>query len=266
MSAALRTKDAVFAAGLSYLLAVGYAQAQQVDTHQAKPVQYADQDTAQPLSTDQQGSQQGERSTTFFRGPDTGGTTASSPTSEQVDRQLANCLLIKNQAEIEANKFGAERAESDEVRQFAQQMVRDHEELAQELSQIAGSSRQYDAQSRTDARTSTTNATAGGSDTLAQLLAIDRQISKRCNELMREKLEQKSGAEFDRCFVGAQIGGHIHMLAALDVISQQSGAKLQQVAQKAKPKVEQHLKHAEDLAKQLESQSAETSQRQARRQ
>jgi predicted outer membrane protein len=55
------------------------------------------------------------------------------------------------------------------------------------------------------------------------------------------------------------------MLAALDVISQESGGQLQQVAQKAKPKVEQHLKHAEDLAKQLESQSAESTRRQARR-
>jgi predicted outer membrane protein len=61
-----------------------------------------------------------------------------------------------------------------------------------------------------------------------------------------------------------QIGAHSQMLAALEVISQQSDGQLQQTAQDAKATVQKHLQHAEDLMKELEASSAQAANAQAR--
>jgi len=94
---------------------------------------------------------------------------------------------------------------------------------------------------------------AGGA--VHQLMQIDRQIVERKTQSTREELQQKSGAEFDKGFVGTAINAHIHALAALEVIGQQSQGQLSQVAQQARPIVQQHLEHAKQLMKKLEGES-----------
>jgi predicted outer membrane protein len=268
MSAALRLKIGVLAAGLSYLLAVGYAQSQQQAEHQFKPAQSDDQaGQAQP-------GQQPGGTTTYFRGPDATRMNAGG-SSQNLDRYLANCLLIKNDAEIKASEYAAQKAQSDEVKQFAEQLAEDHRAISQKLSQVAsggaGGTRpatqtgpSAPISSATPPGTASTSS-AGSSDELNQLLELDRQITDRCAQMVREELEQKSGAEFDQCFVGTQIGNHMHMLAALEVISQRAGGELQQVAEDAKSTVESHLTHAKQLGEQLMSDSQGRVERQARR-
>jgi len=96
-------------------------------------------------------------------------------------------------------------------------------------------------------------ATHNGNAALGQLAAIEEKINERCAQAFREELSQKSGAEFDECFVGAQIGGHMHMLAALEVISQDSQGPLKQVADDARPIVQKHLDEAKQWMKQAKS-------------
>ena len=98
----------------------------------------------------------------------------------------------------------------------------------------------------------TTTATGGGA--LHQLMQIDRQINERCLQMAKEELQQKSGAEFDKCYVGNAIGMHAHALAALEVIGKQTQGTLAQVAQQAQPTVQQHFDNAKQLMKQLEAQ------------
>jgi predicted outer membrane protein len=97
------------------------------------------------------------------------------------------------------------------------------------------------------------SATAGGA--IHQLMQIDRQITERCTQAARDELQQKTGAEFDKCFVGSAISAHMHALAALEVIGQQTQGQLAQIAQQAQPTVQQHLDHAKQLMKQLEGQT-----------
>jgi len=112
----------------------------------------------------------------------------------------------------------------------------------------------------TDTSIATANATknehmAGAGGAVHQLMQIDRQIGERCLQMARDDLQQKSGAEFDKCYVGNAIDAHIHALAALEVIGQQTQGQLAQVAQQAQPNVQQHLEQAKQLVKQLEGQS-----------
>jgi len=107
--------------------------------------------------------------------------------------------------------------------------------------------------------TASTNATAtagAGGSALHQLMQIDRQINERCLQMARDELQQKSGVEFDKCYVGNAINAHTHALAAVEVIGKQTQGALAQVAQQAQPTVQQHLEHAKQLIKQLEGQSS----------
>jgi len=212
---------------------------------------------------------------------------ASQP-DQQVDHYLVNCLLQNNRDEIEISQFAAQRTKSSDVKQFAEQMVKDHQAFVQKLEPLMGmkagaanraGSSVLDANAPTGIDVTTTQATGGrpadgplqpdgptagtrapagdltrsataehnelqAGGALHQLAAIEQKINERCQQALREELEQKSGAEFDECFVGAQIAGHMHMLAALEVISRETQGPLKQAADEARPTVQKHLDHA----------------------
>jgi predicted outer membrane protein len=259
-------------------------QLQQAPGTQARPGQPGQRDraTTQPA-------RQGQQYTAEFRGTQTAGGQAS----KEIEHYLANCLLIKNKAEVELGQFAQQKAQNPEVKEFAQMLVKDHQQAIQKLQALAGTqgaagnaqrpgaNGQLDAQANTpaterprqglnqDADQSSTTSTRPGAqnDALAQLLQLDRQISERCQEMVREELQAKSGPEFDYCFVGAQIGSHTHMLAALDVIGQRAQGELRQFVQEAQPVVQQHLEHAKQLAKtQMQAQTGARTGSQAERQ
>ena len=193
--------------------------------------------------------------------------------NQEVEQFLAACLLAKNGAEVELSQFAEEQSQNPEVKKFAQMMIQDHQKMIQQLEQLAGSqgnaSRQADrsnnafstdarnqrsGDSTVDSRTTRTNQSSPGSNAAIQQLAqIERQIVERQTQAIRDDLQQKSGVEFDKCFVGGAIVAHVNMIAALQVIEQQGQGQLAQAAKQARPVAEQHLEHAKQLMKQLES-------------
>jgi predicted outer membrane protein len=121
-----------------------------------------------------------------------------------------------------------------------------------------------DAVGQNAAELTATNRAAAKDSVVDHLLALDRQIVERSTQAAKEDLQQKEGAEFDKCFVGAQIVGHTKMLAALEVLQQQGPEQIQQLAQQAQPNVQKHLEHAKQIMKQLEA-AGPTDSRAARR-
>jgi len=95
-----------------------------------------------------------------------------------------------------------------------------------------------------------------GGNAMHELMQVERQINERCLQMAKDELQQKSGAEFDKCYVGNAIGMHARALAALEVIGKQTQGTLAQVAQQAQPNVQQHFDQAKQLMKQLEGQSS----------
>jgi predicted outer membrane protein len=284
MSASLHLKVGVLAAVLSCMLA-GQAAAQLQELREQavgerSRTSQIDRPTTQPA-------QRGQPYTAQFRGTQATGTAASM----DLEHYLAQCLLIKNQAEIELSQFAQQQAQNPEIKQFAQELIKDHQQAAQKLQQLAGmqgqgtgrssqasgargqndAQRQQPGADRSELRTSTNTQitepglTQGANQSLTadrsgaqggawnELLELDRQITERCTEMIREELQAKRGPEFDHCFVSAQIGSHTHMLAALEVIGQRAQGDLKQVVDEARPVVQRHLDHAKQLAKQLHS-------------
>jgi predicted outer membrane protein len=264
MSATPKLRIGIAAAGLSCLFA-GYVLAQQLidqPREGAAVEQQADPDRSAGQIDRAKTTRQ--EYTAQFRGNQPG----AGMQSQEVQKYIAGCLLSKNKAEVEINEFAQQQAQNPEVKEFARQMVQDHQKLVQELQQLAS---KHGGQAADRARTTTsldatdateqadanarTRGAANSNSAVDQLMALEQQITKQCTQALRDELQQKQGAEFDMCYIGSQIGAHMQMAAALEVLAQQGPEQIQQVAQKAQPIVQQHLDHAKNLAKQLESQS-----------
>jgi putative membrane protein len=162
--------------------------------------------------------------------------TATDSSASTVDKQFAACLLQANEAEVKVAKIAAQKADSPAVKQFAEQMIQDHTALANKLQQFVGNQQPTDRRSQ-----------------------IERQIGDRCLAMFEQELESKTGKEFDSCYLGSQIGGHMHMKAALEVLASETTGQLQQIAQDAQPTVEHHLQQAKDLMRQVDQRQANTS-------
>src|SRR5262249_29877422 len=148
--------------------------------------------------------------------------------TNSADGQLASILITLNQGEIALGKLAEQRAKDKEVKQFAEMMVKDHTDFLQKLEKFAGNSANR-METRSDIR-SGTSAQAGGVQpgierTGAQemaghqldFVALHQQIGEKCLEMTKKDLEQKEGDEFDKCYIGAQIGMHTGVLATLEV-------------------------------------------------
>lgn len=278
MSISPKLPFAITALGISCLFA-GYVVAQQQvgDRKNTTFDQPAAQNPAignQPGQADAQREGQIDRNTPQSREYTTnfrGNPQNAAGQNQDVQRYIAGCLLSKNQAEVEIAEFAQQQAQTPEVKEFAQKMVQDHGKLIQDLHKVSSnvSTNRADSDAATTRDTTgqnavdqiATNRATNANSAVDQLLAMDRQITERCTQAAREELQQKQGVEFDKCYIGSQINGHVHMLAALEVIQQQGPEQLQQIAKQAHPQVQKHLEHAKQIMKQLDGDAAATASR-----
>jgi len=160
-------------------------------------------------------------------------TTNSNRREGNVDRQFAACLLDKNKAEVEVGKIAAERATDKDVKEFAEMMIQDHSKAVEKLERLAGNNEPNDRRSK-----------------------IERQIGERCLANLKKELKDKSGHEFDACYMGSQIAGHIQMVATLEVLSDETSGELRDFVRDTQPAVEKHLARAKDIMKALDKSSS----------
>ena len=175
----------------------------------------------------------------------TSGQTAAGAQSHGADgdaRHFAQTAVMTSHAEVELGKLASERAQSQDVKQFAQMMVRDHTRSGNELAQAV---RQHNV------------------DT-------SKEMDQKHQQLMT-KLRGLRGAEFDREYIKAMVDGHREVKSMLEkraaepraqARSSETGSRatgtsgssnspldtaVNQWATKALPTVEQHLDRAEQI-------------------
>jgi hypothetical protein len=83
-------------------------------------------------------------------------------------------------------------------------------------------------------------------------LQVARETARRCLEMNKEKLGGKEGQDFDRCFIGGQIVGHVGMIAKMQALQTVSSGEFSELLEKGIQTAQEHLKHAEALAQKLE--------------
>jgi predicted outer membrane protein len=198
------------------------------------------------------------------------------------DAELAGCLIVDNEGEVAMGQFAMQRTKSDEVKQFAQKMVEDHGKMIEKLRQFAGpagSTATPDPAS--GAATGTAPPTRSTSNTAAPSagvqpggaagqqsmqnrlpnspidhVAFKRELGELCKQTLQRELGEKSEAEFDKCYVGQQIGAHLHAIDAMKVSQNHASPELRQVLAAGIETATTHLHHAKNLMKKLEGKGA----------
>ncbi|HYC55384.1 MAG TPA: DUF4142 domain-containing protein [Candidatus Binatia bacterium] len=122
-------------------------------------------------------------------------------------------------AEVESAKLALQKASDKDVKEFAQHMIDDHTQANKELEQIA----------------KTKNA------------ALPKEPDAKHKAVMQE-LEGKSGKDFDKAYMKAQVKDHQEMISLFQ--QQASSGKdpeLKSFATKTLPALEKHLDHAKKV-------------------
>jgi putative membrane protein len=125
--------------------------------------------------------------------------------------------------EMEASRLAGQRAQDEQVKRFAQRMLRDHGKTTGELQGMLGQLQGVSAQQ------------------------VPTRLDQQHQALIQQ-LQGTQGAEFDRAFARQQVQSH---QAAVDLFRgyAQSGddERLKQWASQALPSLEEHLREAQQL-------------------
>jgi len=84
------------------------------------------------------------------------------------------------------------------------------------------------------------------------LIRVKQEIGQLCVETMKKELGEKTGEDFDKCFMGMQVGGHLHMADTLKVMKKYASPQLRSVLEEGETTTAEHLAHAKQIMKSLE--------------
>jgi predicted outer membrane protein len=205
-------------------------------------------------------------------------TQQASQSQSSVDSQLAACLAIDNQKEIVLAQFASQKTQNEEVKAFAQMMIKDHGNFLKELQAVAGPEHRQltlqgqpaaDAETaqnaqdnatetsgeqpraRRSARPAEIDETAGAAGGL-DFLTLKQELAEQCLQSTRAELEKKSGAEFDQCYMFGQVMAHMGMVDHLTVFAKHASPEFRQKLDKALQTTKRHLAEAQQIAESLE--------------
>jgi predicted outer membrane protein len=215
-------------------------------------------------------------------------TQAAGATAQDNDRRIAHWLNIGNKGQIELAKIAQERASNEKVKELADAMVEDHQNFGNELQKFMsgqtltqtqgaqGQSQTGQPQRVTTAKPplSADDAQPAARDPNVQqpnaqqtrpqigamagrpvdFLAIKEQV---CNEVLKdikEELQELSGSDFDKAFVGMQVGFHHEMLATAKAVRGHVSRDFQAMLDEEIENCDAHLDKAKEICEELRGQ------------
>ncbi len=146
--------------------------------------------------------------------------------NQEIEQFVANCLILGNEEEIALSKLALEKAENPQVKEFAQKMINDHQQLSQQLQQFASrKSIKLDTTS-TDAARTQPGATRGDGENVREDAAREETAADRVRSQVREAREQvnervgnatqdRAGRTEDRTVASQGHGGTVDQLFSL---------------------------------------------------
>lgn len=224
----------------------------------------------------------------FAQGPTTQVLQQTQQVRASNDTLIAHCIAWTHQEEIALSRFAKEKAESSEVKKFADMMISDHEEALKRLPQKfqTGHTNLSDERDRSDRLQNRqrsenqnqvgnqggngvvenqpvpqTNAPGQPTRTVAghpqnpsqDALGIHTEIARQCLSDAKEKLGSLENEEFDKCFMGMQVAMHQAAKSKLTVFERHASAELKEQVNQALKTTTEHLEKAEEILKGLAS-------------
>lgn len=155
--------------------------------------------------------------------------TGSASAATLTDEQILQVVHVANLGEIEQAKIAQQKAKNAKAKAFAAMMVKDH-----------------------------TDADAKGNDLAKKnnLTPSDSPVStalKTDSDKTVEQLKTQTGADFDRAYIDAQVKVHQTVLDTLTskLLPSAKNAEVKTLLQTIQPKIEAHLKEAQEIQKTL---------------
>jgi len=193
--------------------------------------------------------------------PQIGASAADQPQSanrqaNNMDSHFASCLILDNDNEVEVAKIAEKKSQNKDVQKFASMLVADHTKFINDLERFGGTAtRRRDRTSGArDGQSTVSNAATSrtaNSENHDMHLKIKEELAEQCLVSARKELDGKSGKEFDECFLGMQVGGHMHMLDTLKVLQRHASPEMQSVMKKGEETTQRHLTQAKTLKKNI---------------
>ena len=252
----------------------------------------AQQETQRPGQPAQSGQakpqpgQPAEREANFPPREQAGG---SSQAGEVNDQLIAKWLIADNQGEIALAEFAQERAQSEQVKEFAQKMVQDHQQFVQKLQRTAGQQgRQLgqaggaagesqaerqpaqpgqaqprsaqaetaQAESAQDERTAGFRPGQSSGGKASDVAELKQQLGQKHIASLREELGRYEGADFDKAFMHTAAMAHVEMVDTLEVFQQNASPQLRETLAQGLQTTKQHLQMAKQIRQELEQQGS----------
>jgi putative membrane protein len=156
----------------------------------------------------------------------TPGATGTAGAADNVDREFLQNITAANQREIALGQLALQKATNPSVREFAEMMVRDHQQAGDELRQVLSKH------------------------------TIQLPVSTDDTNDARERLADLTGAEFDREFMNTMVDEHEKAVEMVrdEAEDNDTHADIRQWASKTLPTLQQHLDRAKQLDEMLERQ------------
>jgi predicted outer membrane protein len=173
---------------------------------------------------------------------------AAADSSDAVSHEkVAAWLILGNQAEIELANLALEKSQNEQVREFAQEMVKDHTQFANKLKKfIPGSVAQSDDANRPQ-REAVAAKHHGG------MMELGRKAAELKLSMTKQMLSKYEGQDFDMGYLGQQLIAHTEMIACLTAAQGIGPEEFQQTLGEGLTTTKQHLQHAHQLAAKLEN-------------
>lgn len=126
---------------------------------------------------------------------------------------------ISGMFEIQSSQLALQNAGDDQIKQFAQMMIADHQKAADELKAVAQQKN----------------------------LQLPQELDRRHASILR-RLEGRSGGAFDKTYASAQLNGHRDAVRLFRSYARDgSDPEFKQWAQTTLPMLEEHLRRAETI-------------------
>jgi len=180
---------------------------------------------------------------------------------QRSDQEIAALVHGACRNEIEIAKLAQEKAQSQEVKQFAEKMVKEHSPGCEEMQKLAGSlaSSHNHQGGEAAGRQGQGGETAGreGQGGRLDWVSIHQQVADQCLSSVKQDLSKKSSHDFDECFMGQQIAEHMAVVDKLKVLRNYASSDLRQKLEKELQTAEGHLQTAQQIEHKLKGESSE---------
>lgn len=173
------------------------------------------------------------------------------PSRNLTASDFAKQAAISGMFEVQSSQIAAQKAQNQQIKQFAQDMIKDHQQANQKLASLMQDNMATGSVSSSGS--ASMNAGANGRSNMASAATGAAQMPQNLDakhQQMLQQLQNASGAQFDQLYTQMQLQAHQQAVALFQNYAQNgSDPELKSFAQQTLPKLQQHLQKAQGLPK-----------------